>query len=194
MSASVSNQSPTREAPRKSALHVLLCTGSRALQGSEFHETARGLLIARMRMLPPNSLLVFGDCDTGPDEWALTIAKESNQQAAASALRWRMFSTDGWVYDEHMSRTKAWCAAEKLSGMTFKQKALARNEQMAIVCAGLKATQTNAIVEAIALEAAWSKTKGTAHTATCALERGIQTLWMKFCRPSADVGDIAEDD
>jgi hypothetical protein len=176
------NEPSTNESvPRRPPVHVLLCTGSRLLAKSEFEATAQSLLAARIQALPHGSVVVFGDCDEGPDAWAHKAVALRNTTARDTVLRWRMFSTDGWIYDEHMSRSSPWKPADEIDRMAFKGRALARNVQMARECANLK--NMNFVVEAIALEAAWSSTKGTAHTAARALELGIGVVWIKFVRP-----------
>jgi len=146
---------------------ILLVTGSRALEDSAQEADARGLLRAFAEIAAP-SVVVAGDA-RGPDEWAI-------EWAAMCGIPTRMWSLDGWIYDEHKARNVDWWKADKKRRGTESAlpKPLQRN--LAMVRSAAAKARWGAHVQVLALEASWSATKGTAHTAGLALRAGLAVV------------------
>ena len=137
-----------------SGARILLVTGSRALEGSASEEAAKAILHAVAGAFRP-SVVVAGDA-RGPDDWAASWA-----DVHGCALR--IYALDGWVYNERRARARQWsCGHEAERESKPHAWPLLRNRLMVRACAAQRAK--GAVVEVLALEAEWSKSKGTAHT------------------------------
>lgn len=171
---------------------ILLVTGSRALEGSAHEPRARQILWSVCSVFEPD-VLVCGDA-SGPDAWAAELARNH-------IIGLRKYALDGHVYDAVGGRLHPWIAPTKTSEPTpeptsERQAALAavaaaaakveshvsrpleRNKAMVSRCAAAMAA--GSIVEAIALEATWSPTKGTASTARRARTARITVTHVSF--------------
>lgn len=146
---------------------ILLVTGSRALEGSPFADRARALLSSALRGLPDRSIVVAGDA-RGPDAWAAELATSGHLTLAL-----RVYSLDGWVYDERLARLRQWNDGPASSP-------IARNVAMVAETAAQRAKGWG--VEAFGLEARWSDTQGTAHTLATARGAGLEITRITFER------------
>lgn len=151
------------------APRILLVTGSRVLVDSEYESDAVSIVRALVFALPDGAFVVAGDA-TGPDAWALDAATSS-----ARALEPRCYSCDGRVYLDRQ-RTKP---LRRWSPTPVHP--LVRNAAMVREVAE-HARDIGASVRVLALEAAWSETKGTAHTARLAEEAGFEVTRVTFAR------------
>ena len=147
---------------------ILLVTGSRLLVASTHEERAKGLLAAFASSFSP-SIVVAGDAD-GPDDWAATWAIEH-----ACALR--VYALDGWVHDGGKP-LRPWDSALRETGT--RRNPLDRNTAM--VRGVTHQAMGGSVVEVLGLEAAWSATKGTAHTLAAARGRGLSITRITFER------------
>lgn len=143
---------------------ILLVTGSRALVGSAHEAQARAILSAMVFGLPDGAVVVAGDA-SGPDEWAIRDAA-----SGLLALNFRIYSLDGGVYDGSAARVRRWDhGLEDKRGS--KGWPLLRNRLMVRDCA--RERDRGATVTVLALEAEWSRTKGTAQTVGVARDCGL---------------------
>jgi hypothetical protein len=140
---------------------ILLVTGSRAFVSTP-HEAprarAQALLVAFCDVAHP-TLIVCGDAE-GPDDWAAMLATHNR-------LDLRVYGLDGTVCDG--GRVLRRWAPEPSQGARFNP--LDRNAAMVRETAAQRAR--GAHVEVLAIEAAWSATKGTAHTVAQAEKEGL---------------------
>ena len=149
---------------------VLLVTGSRALVGSPYEERAKMMLAEHIERLCP-SLVVAGDAP-GPDSWAI-------DQAAAIYASTRIYGLDGLVRGASGTVFQAWDPRSSWPAPT-RSNPLDRNAAMVRDVAELRAK--GAHVEVLWLEAAWSATKGTAHTLAKARAAGLEITRIVFER------------
>jgi hypothetical protein len=145
---------------------ILLVTGSRVLEGSEFEDRAKRLLSMTLHSLPEKSIVVVGDA-SGPDAWA-------TEYASGLGIALRIYALDGWVYDRHMARCRRWHLDEKTA-----PEPLPRNVAMV---RGVAAQRPRAHVEALGLEALWGTTHGTAYTLDKARKAGLPITHITFER------------
>ncbi len=145
---------------------ILLVTGSRVLEGSEFEDRAKRLLSMTLHSLPEQSIVVVGDA-SGPDAWAVEFTSRAK-------IGLRIYALDGWVYDRDMARCRRWHLDEKTA-----PEPLPRNVAMV---RGVAAQRPRAHVEVLGLEALWSTTHGTAHTLGKAKEAGLAITRITFER------------
>lgn len=146
---------------------ILLVTGSRALEGTAFADRARALLSCVLRGLPDRSIVVTGDA-RGPDAWASEFTTSGHL-----ALALRVYSLDGWVYDERLARLRQWHDGPASSP-------IARNVAMVNETAAQRSKGWD--VEAIGFEARWSDTQGTARTLATARGAGLEITRITFER------------
>ncbi len=146
---------------------ILLVTGSRALDGSTEEQTARAMLRAFIEQFAPG-FVVAGDA-RGPDEWAVDIASSNG----ATLPHVRIYGLDGWVKSADSKDVRRWTTAEKFSPLD-RNAAMVR--EVAVQYA------KGAFVRVLGLEAAWSATKGTAHTITAARRAGLSVTRITFER------------
>lgn len=155
----------------KAPARILLVTGSRALEGSGSEDAAKAVLNAVARAFCP-SVVVAGDA-RGPDEWAAAWVDELHGAVL------RLYALDGWVYDEQRARVRQWsCGHEAERESKPHAWPLLRNRLMVRACAAQRAK--DAVVEVLALEAEWSKSKGTAHTVGVARDCGLPVVHIRF--------------
>lgn len=145
---------------------IVLVTGSRALVGSPREYLARALLTSALSIEPDSTVIVTGDAP-GPDEWA----REHTMPGSLFEHPQRIWSLDGWIYDEHGSKSKRWDCGHEAERSNAKQWPLLRNRLMVRSCAAR--ARDGAVVEVLALEAEWSKTHGTGHTVNVARDCGL---------------------
>lgn len=153
------------------ARRILLVTGSRALVDSEYESDAVNVIRALVFALSDGALVVAGDA-IGPDAWALDDAASS-----LLSLDPRCYSCDGRVYLDR-KRTKPWRRWSPTPAHP-----LVRNAAMVREVAE-HARDADARVRVLALEAAWSETKGTAHTVRLARQEGFEVTSVTFTRAS----------
>jgi hypothetical protein len=151
------------------APRILLVTGSRALVDSEYESDAVNVIRALVFALPSLAFVVAGDA-TGPDAWAIDAATSS-----LLSLEPRCYSCDGRVYLDR-KRTKP-----RRRWSPTPAHPLVRNAAMVREVAE-HARDTGARVRVLALEAAWSETKGTTHTVRLAEEAGFEVTRVTFAR------------
>lgn len=140
---------------------ILLVTGSRALEGSTEQRTAMALLRTVFETFVP-AFVVAGDA-RGPDEWAIEIA--ANNEATLPYVR--IYGLDGFVKLANGARVRRWTDAEKFTPL---------DHNAAMVRDVARQARKGAMVQVLALEASWSATKGTAHTAGLALRAGLAVV------------------
>ena len=148
---------------------ILLVTGSRALEGSDRESEAKAILSALVFSLTDRSIVVTGDA-RGPDDWAAQYA-----DSRLLSLHQRIYSLDGWVYDEQPAQLRRWRAKDR-----EESTPLARNVAMVREVATQR--DKGALVRVLALEALWSATRGTAHTIARANEHGLEVTHVTFAR------------
>lgn len=148
--------------------HILLVTGSRVVAGSPFEAEAKAIVSALVFALPDSAFVVAGDA-SGPDAWAIEAATSS-----LLSLKVRKYSCDGAVLDGAGSVVRRWSEGP--------QHPLARNEAMVREVAAR--ARRGATVRVLALEALWSRTKGTAHTVSCARSNGLAITAVSFSPPT----------
>ena len=142
---------------------ILLVTGSRAFASTTHdapRDRAQALLVAFCDIVAP-SLIVCGDAE-GPDDWAAMLAAHRN-------LDLRVYGLDGSVSDGGRV-LRRWIPARE-PGHRFNP--LDRNHAMVAETQAQRAR--GAHVELFAIEAAWSSTKGTAHTIAIARRWSLAT-------------------
>ena len=154
---------------------ILLVTGSRALEGSAHEERARAILSAIVFSLSDGAVVVTGDA-RGPDEWAAHYAG-----SRLLSLHQRIYSLDGWVYDEQPAQLRRWRA--KYQG---ESTPLARN--VAMVAEVARQRDRGAEVLVLGLEAKWSATQGTAHTLAAARAQRFEITRVTFDMASKNAG------
>jgi len=146
---------------------ILLVTGSRVLAGSAEERTAQVMLRAFIEQFAP-VFVVAGDA-RGPDEWAVDIAS-SNDVALPHV---RIYGLDGWVRSAAGKDVRRWTQAEKYTPL---------DRNTAMVRHVARERDKGAHVEVVGLEAAWSATRGTAHTLTAARGAGLSITRITFER------------
>lgn len=157
----------------KAPARILLVTGSRALAESSHEAQARAILSAVVFSLSDGAVVVAGDA-SGPDAWATHDAG-----SGLLALHQRIYSLDGWVYDESAARVRQWSSGHEAERESKPHAwPLLRNRLMVRACAAQRAK--GAVVEVLALEALWSKSQGTAHTVGVARDCGLPVVHVRF--------------
>lgn len=141
---------------------ILLVTGSRALVGSSDEATARAMLAAFVDAYRP-SIVVAGDA-AGPDEWAI-------DRAVTTGVGSRIYRLDGTVADAAGRVLRRWGEGSPLD----------RNTAMVLDVRDQR-DKSGAEVRLLALEALYSRTKGTAHTVGRAAYYSIHTTRVTFER------------
>lgn len=144
---------------------ILLVTGSRALEGCGSEDAAKAILRAVASAFCP-SIVVAGDA-RGPDDWAASWVGELHGAGL------RVYSLDGWVYDEQPAQLRRWRAKDQ-----GESTPLARN--VAMVAEVARQRDRGAEVLVLGLEAKWSATQGTAHTLGAARAKGFEITRVTF--------------
>lgn len=158
---------------------AFIVTGSRALVGSTREPIARDLLASVLDSTTSDTVIVCGDAG-GPDAWVVEHTRSGSKCPRAQ----HVWALDGWIYDEHRRRVLQWSSeANAQRDENPRRWPLIRNRLM---IRGVAARAREGwLVDGIAIEAAWSRSKGTAHTLGVARDCGLLLMHVIIPAPLA---------